>query len=683
MLNARLAEMTRQLMAIADFLTITELADQLQVSPRTVRYDLDKLDDWLAANDLPGLDRLSGKGIRLRLSDSERQRVLAALREAGSYDYVLSPGERRQQIFAALVGGGGRVTLSKLSKDLSVSKVTLVNDLKQVRRRLQPLGVVVSSDNKGLRISGKETDIRDAFYKHVLTALDEQQLFELLYGECENWQLYLRRVLPGSLVSSVEKALRQSVPGKWSSEHFAGLLLLARLTFVVQRMLQGHVVARFSAQVDDAWLDCGQLMLDSLVEFDLDCKQEVRYLGWCLQVGIVGDSQFVREYVRAMIDAISEKTDLQLRLDLELAEGLYNHLLNSGIQAGAAVENPLLSQIQANHADIYTEIEEWCQDNDFGGVIPSPGEVGYIALHFAAALERLSGQTVKRKALVVCSNGIGTARMLAVKVQNNFPALELVEVASYSNFRERQDFEDIDLIISTLPLPEVPKPVVVVSPFLSTQDINRLARFLGDSAPGWRNQEKLVADVLDIVGKHSDKVDYLLLRAELNHYFRRTHASEDKSALTRLLKFEHIQVLAGGGTWQEAVSMAAAPLLADDYIRQQYVDAMLAQIQTLGPHIVIAPGVAMPHAKWEEGALRPGISLAVLREPVRFGHKANDPVRLVFVLVPGKKNEHLSALEELFDLVASERNVCALAESDNPTAVWKIITQSKVEEQCD
>lgn len=98
---------------------------------------------------------------------------------------------------------------------------------------------------------------------------------------------------------------------------------------------------------------------------------------------------------------------------------------------------------------------------------------------------------------------------------------------------------------------------------------------------------------------------------------------------------------------EAAVRAAGNLLVGAGAVEPRYVEAMLRVLDTHGPYIVIAPGIALPHATPEDGVLRTAISVATLREPVTFGHQANDPVRLVVALAPVDKHAHLSALQQI------------------------------------
>lgn len=54
-------------------------------------------------------------------------------------------------------------------------------------------------------------------------------------------------------------------------------------------------------------------------------------------------------------------------------------------------------------------------------------------------------------------------------------------------------------------------------------------------------------------------------------------------------------------SWPQALEICAKPLLELQVIAPEYVTAIIEQHHTLGPYYVLAPGLAMPHARPEEG----------------------------------------------------------------------------------
>src|SRR5699024_9626314 len=100
--------------------------------------------------------------------------------------------------------------------------------------------------------------------------------------------------------------------------------------------------------------------------------------------------------------------------------------------------------------------------------------------------------------------------------------------------------------------------------------------------------------------------------------------------------------------WKGAITEAAQPLLDKKYIEKDYIAAMIENVENIGPYIVLAPKVAVPHARPERGVKKLGISLLKINEPVDFNVDGEDDperyVQLVFVLAAVDGEAHFNAL---------------------------------------
>jgi PTS system ascorbate-specific IIA component len=99
--------------------------------------------------------------------------------------------------------------------------------------------------------------------------------------------------------------------------------------------------------------------------------------------------------------------------------------------------------------------------------------------------------------------------------------------------------------------------------------------------------------------------------------------------------------------WQDAVRAAVAPLISLGAAEQRYVDACVASVEQHGPYIVLAPGLALAHARPEDGGLAVGVAVTRLARPVEFGHADNDPVDLVIAFASPDADAHVAALSTL------------------------------------
>ncbi|MFV0322562.1 MAG: PTS sugar transporter subunit IIA [Alphaproteobacteria bacterium] len=92
--------------------------------------------------------------------------------------------------------------------------------------------------------------------------------------------------------------------------------------------------------------------------------------------------------------------------------------------------------------------------------------------------------------------------------------------------------------------------------------------------------------------------------------------------------------------WQEAVSIGCKLLEEKGRTKASYYEAILEQTSRLGPFYLLAPGLAMPHARPEDGVLKSGFAVVTLKEPVAFGDPDNDPIDLLITLAAENAEFH-------------------------------------------
>ena len=72
----------------------------------------------------------------------------------------------------------------------------------------------------------------------------------------------------------------------------------------------------------------------------------------------------------------------------------------------------------------------------------------------------------------------------------------------------------------------------------------------------------------------------------------------------RILEEQAIQVDVTAIDWEDAVRICGEILVKTGKVEAVYVEAMIRHINVLGPYILIAPCVAMPHARPEDGVIQ-------------------------------------------------------------------------------
>ncbi|BAQ25079.1 putative PTS system, EIIA component [Streptococcus troglodytae] len=124
-----------------------------------------------------------------------------------------------------------------------------------------------------------------------------------------------------------------------------------------------------------------------------------------------------------------------------------------------------------------------------------------------------------------------------------------------------------------------------------------------------------------------------------------------------LLTKEDIQFSSKDMNWEEAIRLAARPLLQKQKIEERYIQAMIDKVKDNGPFINIGDHLALPHARPEEGVLEKGLSLLKLDRPVNLLDDPKHPISVFICLAASDNNAHLEALMSLTKIL-SKKKIC-------------------------
>lgn len=134
-----------------------------------------------------------------------------------------------------------------------------------------------------------------------------------------------------------------------------------------------------------------------------------------------------------------------------------------------------------------------------------------------------------------------------------------------------------------------------------------------------------------------------------------------------------IQLDVKAETAEEAIRAAGALLAAENKVEDRYIDAMVKGFEDVGPYIVLAPSIAIPHARPEHGVLEQGFSLVRLKEPVVFGHPTNDPVQLVCAICGTDSTSHIGMLQSIAAVLGDKAKLEIILNSDSEEEILSIL----------
>ncbi|NIY82441.1 PTS sugar transporter subunit IIA [Vibrio hepatarius] len=122
-----------------------------------------------------------------------------------------------------------------------------------------------------------------------------------------------------------------------------------------------------------------------------------------------------------------------------------------------------------------------------------------------------------------------------------------------------------------------------------------------------------------------------------------------------LIDNNSIKLQAQASNWREAIKIGTDMLVASGAIQPCYHDAIISSVEELGPYICIAPNLALPHARPENGVLRTAFALVTLEKPIFFEGE-EEPVDVLITLAGSSSDEHMEGLMEVTQVLDDEES---------------------------
>ena len=129
----------------------------------------------------------------------------------------------------------------------------------------------------------------------------------------------------------------------------------------------------------------------------------------------------------------------------------------------------------------------------------------------------------------------------------------------------------------------------------------------------------------------------------------------------------------GFDDWRDAVRAACQPLIDDGAIKTVYPDEIIKKVEELGPYIVIAPNLCIPHAQEGVGVNETAMCFMKTEKPVHFDPDDPDKDARVFVVLASTDNNiHLQNLALLVETMSDEEKFAKILEAKTPEDLVKI-----------
>lgn len=649
---------------------LPRLAAQFQLSERRIYTLIEEIKEFIKASDYGRLDK-QGNKYQVQLKSKEKLKEILLDRAV----ICRLSSLRQLEMLITIIGSDNEAAVRDLEAQFAVSRTVIKSDLDELRRQAEAYQAELQLlPFKGIRLEAPEGNLRKVLIALFGAAIKDcclsgMDILAMILTELEMCRLK-------DIILSGEESILKFIPDQLLS-YFA-----VCLGVTMARIRDNHLIPPgFSGEAEMHETRFAEQLLFKITGLKKEWtskRAETLFLAeliagipkvdYPLEDSHKTDWIFFQILLKKFIKAMADYLHFPFLRDGKLFRGLLQHLYPAYIRMrnGQMIENPIFSETLQAYSLEYHAVKQQVYLLEEGLKVSfTDEECAYLTLFFAASRKREEKNERKLlKVRIVCSAGVSTSYLLTTQLENLF-SVEVVGVSSQRTAAEDIHKERADFIVSTVDL-DIDQDYIKVSPILSEADIQLLAACFN----GFREKIK-IKPLLQMIEKYAVIIDQESLTEELNDYLNQEKTGKEKEEimLKEILTESLIELNSPASSREEAIIAAGNLLLASGLIEERYIKAMLENVEKNGNYIVIAPGIAMPHARPEEGARQIGMSIVTLAQPVVFGHKTNDPVRLVIGLCAVDHESHLKALAELIELLMQPQAVENILTAKSKTEV--------------
>lgn len=485
MLDERLEVLLSELLD-GGYKTAGNLAEKMNLSEKSVRTRIKELGTICIANGAV-LRSKQRYGYCLEIVDQARfQEFLDENRKNTNGLGLTTPDDRVKYLLNELLSTQTYVKMDDLAEKMFISRQTLVHDLRKAEVILSRYGLIVEKKSRyGMKVLGQELGIRRCISEHLSKQYDagsESELLRLILDILKQFRLEIAETSLKELYLYAEISKKRMEQGFFIRMQEGTAFIKGRTEYRAASAMAAEMAGKGAIVIPESEILYLAVMMAGNRTFAAAGWEDTNFV----------IPQYLDELVERMVNTVYETFALDYRHNLELRMALNYHLVPMDIRLRyqLKIQNPMLDDIRKNYLFPYTVASQ--------AVIPlreyyhcaiSDEETGYIALQFALAMERDKTGIQKKKILMVCSSGQGSAQLLKYKYMEEFGKyIEEIRICTVYQL-EDLEFDDIDYVLTTVPVKhKIPRPIMEIQTFLSDREILKIREKLQENEMDFLNE---------------------------------------------------------------------------------------------------------------------------------------------------------------------------------------------------
>ncbi|WP_201711094.1 BglG family transcription antiterminator [Dolosigranulum pigrum] len=619
--------------------TVSFLIEKLDVSRRTVYRELSNAEETL---DNFGLKLVKdAKGYIIVGDKANLDKLRNSISEKKLLD-DFSKKQRQRILIIKLLLAEDELKIDGLAIDLGVSASTIQSDLQPIEQMFQEykieverrksLGIIAHADEISLRliISGLISIEFNEF--NFFRLFDEaNNIIEERYHSLSN--VFLEVIDQKALEISF-KSIRQYEKFRFdevTDTQLQNLIILLALT--AMRIKDGHTIKYQDNKIKQKREKnkvLAEYLLDELtLQYSnfIVTEEEINFLTSQIEgLNVPLKHEFSESYdinliykTRELIRSVSDEMNRDLREDKTLYNDLLAHINASLSRDQSPIykkSNPLLDKIYYEFTELSHVVEKHLKrlflDIDFHA-----NDVLYIVIHFASAFER-TAEINDLSILIVCSSGVGTAKILESRLVKNIPEINAVDISTVSNLY-KHNFEEYDLILSTIFLNGFEQEYKVVTPLIMDDEMENIKTITAQKISHKQSHRK-------VVSRNTNTIQSLDQFDEFNNFYRRT------SIINAILHSFNVKTIKNKPSIRDMLEYICSNLEEEVILEQEPVVQKLERRLNQAPIGIPDTQMALFHCI-DSGIKQPFFSIYDLEEPINIQDMSHSNMKLTRVLL--------------------------------------------------
>ncbi len=635
-MNKRQIELLKFLIKQVDWIKGNVLANQLGVSSRTIRTDIQMINSIFSKDNKELI--LSSKQNGYLLSDKQAAKgVIRGFQNA----IPSSSDERITYILRKLLFTVETINLYDVADELFVSESTIEKDIQRIKLQYLIDLELERRDNQLLLI-GSEKSKRSLLVKVLFTEAKENMFDISAYANYFN-KVKLADIK--GILSSIIKKHKISFSDMAFMNMVLHIAIITDKVFLKEEPISTNEFNVKYANEDMAIANEICLAIGELYGITFP-HSEIHYIALLIggkkTINHKGSKRseiekninpFYLNLTKHLIKSIQEKFLIDLQNDDELFVGLCLHIkeLHNRLNREVILRNPILEETKKTFPLIYEmAIFVGNQFSKLVGKTITDDEIGLITLHLCAALERTPIKSAQKKRVaIICPTGFASSQLIKAKLQKYAAFIEEIRLFPLSDV-EQVPFFKPDIILSTVDIDMRPScRVLLVSPFITETQESQLNDFFLDTE---KNE--------------------MLLGSE--KYF-------DECLYFNQLDFS---------TPDQVIEFLSKQLYEHHYVPEDYA-YYIRKREMLAP-TSFGNLLALPHPS-EKVAYKTMISVGILAKPITWG---SQPVQLVLLFALANDGEEFldSLFRDLISLLDNQNKMKGIIRS---TSFHQFLTELK------